>query len=115
MNTRIEKEELKDYLDRFSKQMPAELVEIEVAGLNLGDQIQTSWTPLTGLSYDPYDDAVVVNINNGKLEHIIPKPIEFWVEEGTSGIMAMNIKSAEGLQHILYFREPKKLPAPAIL
>lgn len=105
----IEKKSLKSYLDHFSKDMPTELVEIEVTGLDLGHQIEAEWAPMSGISYDPQNDVVSVVFDSGKLEHQIRKPMEFWVEEGEGGVKTMSIKCAEGLQHLIRLKEPKRL------
>ena len=111
MSTRqIEKENLKAYLDHFSMIMPAELVEIEVASLNIGDQIEAEWVPMSGISYDPKDDVVVVELDNGNVMHNIRQPVEFWLDEDDSGVRSFEVKCAEGHLHIIRLKEPKKLP-----
>lgn len=104
----IEKDQLKDYFDHFSMIMPAELVEIEVAGLDLGDQIEAEWVPLNGISYDPKDDVVVVDLE--KTEHTVRAPAEVVVDEGDDGIHSISIKCGEGHLHVLRLKEPRKLP-----
>jgi hypothetical protein len=39
------------------------VAEIEVASLDLGDQIQAEWLPLIGITYDPNDDVVEVALD----------------------------------------------------
>jgi hypothetical protein len=41
------------YFDRISKLAVGKQAEIEVASLNLGDQIEAEWVPLLGITYDP--------------------------------------------------------------
>jgi hypothetical protein len=41
------------FLDTVSKLLEAKEVEIEVASLDLGDQVQAKWLPLIGITYDP--------------------------------------------------------------
>ena len=48
---------LKDYFDRVSKVLGPKLVELEVASLRLGDQVEPDWVPLIGLTYDPKSDV----------------------------------------------------------
>ncbi len=110
---KIERENLKNYLDHFSTIMPSELVEIEIAGLDLGDQIEAEWAPLTGISYDPKDNVVVVDIDNGKLEHLVRDPVEFVVDEDDNGIHSFTIRSGDGHLHVVRLKEPKPLPEPA--
>lgn len=106
----IEKEHLKDYLDHFSSVVPTELAEIEVASLDLGDQIAAEWTLLSGLSYDPKDDVIIVDLDNGNLRHTIQSPQEFVVQEGEDGISSFQIKCVKGHLHIVNFRQPRALP-----
>lgn len=42
--------------------------EIEVALLDIGDQIEAEWVPLLGITYDPKDDPVVVLLDG--LDHL---------------------------------------------
>ncbi|HEB97172.1 MAG TPA: hypothetical protein ENI96_12185 [Sedimenticola thiotaurini] len=109
----IEKERLKDYLDHFSIVIPTELTEIEVASLELGDQIAAEWVPLSGLSYDPKDDVILVDLDNGKYEHTIQQPVEFAVQEGDDGIQSFEVKCSKGHLHIIKFRQPRQLPPAA--
>ncbi len=107
---KIEKSHLKDYLDHFSSIMPDEQAEIEVAGLDLGDQIEAEWVTMSGISYDPKDDVVVVDINNGELQHMIRKPVDFEVTEDENGVHAFEIRCGEGHLHIVRLKTPQ--PAP---
>jgi len=106
----IAKEHLKDYFDHFSMIMPTELVEIEVAGLDLGDQIEAEWAPMTGISYDPKDDVVVVELEDGKVQHSIRAPAEVVVDEDDNGIHSISIRCGEGHLHVLRLKEPRLLP-----
>ncbi len=108
---RIDKARLKDYFDHFSMIMPTELVEIEVAGLDLGDQIEAEWVPLSGISYDPKDDVVVVDLNDGQVQHSIRAPAEVTVEEDDGGIRSLSIRCGEGHLHVLRLKAPRALPA----
>ncbi|HEB57175.1 MAG TPA: hypothetical protein ENI98_12905 [Gammaproteobacteria bacterium] len=106
----IEKEHLKDYLEHFNNVAPTELTEIEVAGLALGDQIAAKWTLLSGISYDPKNDVIVVDLDNGSLQHSIQKPVEFIVQEEDDGIRSFQIKCSDDHLHIINFRQPEALP-----
>jgi len=111
MTTRqIERDDLNNYLDSFSTIMPAELVEIEVAALDIGDQIEAEWAPLSGITYDPKDDVVVVDIDDSAVEHMIRSPQEFTVDEDDNGIHSFSIRDSEGRLHIIKLKEPKALP-----
>ena len=107
---KIEKRNLKEYLEHLSGRIPTELVEIELAGLDVGDQIEAEWVSMTGIGFDPDEDVVSIELENGKLEHVVREPVEFWVEEEGAHVRAINIVSGDGLQHLIRLKEPKKLP-----
>ena len=104
----ISREQLQDYFDHFSTIMPSELVEIEVAGLELGDQIEAEWVPLKGISYDPGNDRVVVAVENS--EHTVKAPADVVVDEDDNGIRSISIKCGEVHLHVLRLKELRKLP-----
>ncbi len=106
----IPQDHWKDYFDHFSMVMDSELVEIEVAGLDVGDQIEAEWLPLSGISYDPKDDVVVVDAGD-VLQHSIRKPRKIHVDEDDNGLHSMDIECAQGHHHILRFKAPLALPA----
>ena len=47
--TQLAKSRWKDYFDSVSKVLGSKLVELEVASLGLGDQVELDWVPLIGL------------------------------------------------------------------
>ena len=109
----IDRNDLEHYLDHFSGIMPTELVEIEVAGLDLGDQVEAEWVPLSGISYDPRDDVVVIDLNDGALQHMVRQPREFVVEEDNAGIHSFSIRDNDGRLHLVKLKEPRELPEPS--
>jgi hypothetical protein len=60
INRKVEKAEWKQFFDVLSKQVEGAHAEIEVASLELGDQIEAEWLPLIGLVYDHKDNAVEI-------------------------------------------------------
>ena len=52
----VPKAEWREFFDRFSKGLLGKWAEIEVAGLDLGAQVEADWLPLIGIVYDPKDD-----------------------------------------------------------
>src|SRR5438105_578300 len=53
MSQKLDKTQLRELFDRVTKQLEGKPVQVEVASLKLGDQIQAQWMPLLGLTYDP--------------------------------------------------------------
>ena len=105
----LDKTQWETYLDNVAKHLDAEQVEIEVAGLDLGDQIETEWVPLIGISYDPKDDEVSVAVVGA--EHLVPKPAEIVVEDNVDGLHWIDIKDGDGHQHIVRLKKPLALSA----
>jgi hypothetical protein len=110
MTTRkLDKTQWKGFLERMSKLLEGKQAEIEVASLKLGDQIEAEWVPIVGLTYDPKDDLIDVELDG--LDHMIPKPRELYVENGVS-VASIEIVDADGVMQILKFKDPMMLPAP---
>ena len=85
--------------------------EIEVASLRLGDQVGAAWLPLIGITYDPNDDIVEVALEG--LDHLITRPREVYVEDGSNGVSALEVVDADDVKQIIKFRDPLMLPGPA--
>jgi hypothetical protein len=98
------------FFDAMSKALLGKLAEIEVASLDLGDQIAAEWVPMLGITYDTADDAIDVGLDRGS--HIIHHPREIVVEEDPAGLTSVAITDAEGERQIVRMKEPLKLSAP---
>ena len=108
MARKLEKPEWSSFLDRFDKGLADTQAEIEVASLNLGDQVQAKWVPLIGIVYDPKDDIVEVAVEN--LDHIIQRPRELYVEEEDGELSSLAVVDGEGTRHVVNFRQAVNLP-----
>jgi hypothetical protein len=108
--TQLAKSQWQPYLDRVSKALGAKLIEIEITGLGLGDQIEVEWLPLLGVSYEPKDDMVLVTAEG--IEHRIPHPKRIHVDQDELDLHSIEVVDADGEHHILIFKEPVALPAP---
>jgi hypothetical protein len=109
--TQLAKTRWKEYFDRVSKILGTKLVELEVASLGLGDQVEVEWVPLIGLTYDPKNDVLAVVMEG--IEHNIQHPQEIHVEQDVETLHSIEVKDASGEQHILLLKDPLRLPAPA--
>ena len=105
----LDKVQWQSYFDRMAKQLGASLVEIEVAGLGIGDQIEAEWVPLIGISYDPKDDVLEVAAEG--IDHLIRQPREIAVEDGADGIRWLEVEDSDGNRQIIRFKSPLLLPA----
>ncbi len=107
----LERDHWKDYFDHFSSVTGTELVELEVAGLDIGDQVEAEWLPLSGISYDPKDDVLVVDAGEA-LQHLIRSPKAIRVQEDDSGIHSFEVEDGDGHVQIIRLKAPLALPAP---
>ena len=111
MATRIiDRQDWQHYFDHLSSVMPTFMVEIEVAGLDIGDQIEGEWVPMTGISYDPKSDLLTVELDNGRGMHNIDKPQQVVVEEDDAGLLSIEVKCGHGHIHVLRLKTPLELP-----
>jgi len=107
---KLDSTQWKDFFDRVSKELTAKQVEIEVAGMDIGDEIEAEWIPFAGISHDPKDD--VLTIFSDRLEHRIPKPKEVWVDFGVDGLHSLEVVDADGHKQIVLLKNDLALPKP---
>jgi len=107
---KIEKDKWRSFLDGLSRILPAKEAEIEVASLDIGDQIEAEWLPLLGLTYDPKNDVVEVALDG--LDHLIHHPRELYIENGAGTMTSLEIVDDEGVSQIVKLRDPLALPPP---
>lgn len=112
-NEVIDKGQWEFFSNRLSRQLEGAQAEIEVASLNIGDQIQAEWVPLLGVSYDPKDDIVEIAVEG--LDHIVREPATLSVHREGPTIASLAVESRSGERHIVRFRQPLSLPAPEAL
>jgi hypothetical protein len=105
----IPRAEWRAFFDSFADALIGKRVEVEAASLDLGDQIVAEWLPLLGVSYDPHDDLLDVALSG--LNHLIRRPGEIYVQEGTKGLETIAVVSADGVKQILRLKDPLMLPA----
>ena len=79
---RVPQEAWDRFFNGVSELMQQRLVEVEVIGLDVGDQVEAEWVPLLGVTYDPKSDSLFVQTSTGAgmLDHSIDSPRE--VAEG---------------------------------
>jgi Family of unknown function (DUF5335) len=107
---KLEKQEWRSFLDVMSKLLEAKDAEIEVASLQLGDQIEAEWLPLLGISYDPRDDVLDIALDG--FDHIIRKPREIYLDNGDAALTSLEIVDADGVKQIVKLKDRLTLPAP---
>jgi Family of unknown function (DUF5335) len=100
--------EWRPFFDRMSKALLGKWAEIEVASLELGDQIIAEWVPLLGITYDTKDDLLDVALDRSN--HLIRHPRDIVVEETPTGLASVVVIDAEGARQIVRLKEPLMLP-----
>jgi hypothetical protein len=102
--------EWKPLLDRLSKTLIGKRAEVEVAALQLGDQVAADWLPLLGITYDQKDDLIEVALDG--FDHMIRRPREINLLQEDGQWSAVQIVDAEDRRHIVRLKEPLMLPPP---
>jgi hypothetical protein len=107
----IEQRNWGPFLDTLSQTLIGKQAEIEVASLDLGDQMLAEWLPLLGISYDHKDNLVAVSLDG--VDHLIPSPRELHADMDASGLAALIVIDDEGRRQIVRLKDPLALPSPA--
>jgi hypothetical protein len=108
---KLEKAEWTPFFDAISKILVGKRAEIEVASLDIGDQIEAEWVPILGITYDQKDDILEIALDG--VDHLIPTPQEIYVDLGATGLVNLEVIDSEGERQIVLLREPLMLPAPS--
>lgn len=104
--------EWRSFFDQLSKGLLGKWVEIEVASLDLGNQVTAEWIPMFGITYDSRDDLLDVALD--RIDHLIRHPKEIVVEEGPTGVTTVAVVDKEGVRQVLKMRDPLMLPPAGI-
>lgn len=100
--------EWRPFFDRMSKALLGKWAEIEVASLDLGDQVIAEWVPMIGITYDSKDDLLDVALD--RANHLIRHPREILAEQGPTGLASVAVIDEDGARQIVRLREPLMLP-----
>jgi hypothetical protein len=106
----LDKADWRGFFDQVSKILIGKRVEIELASLALGDQIEAEWLPLLGITYDPKDDIIEIALDG--LDHLIHRPQKVYIDGTPTALAALEVVEGEGIQQIIKFRDPLTLPPP---
>lgn len=108
---RIDRRGWQAFFNMFTRGLVGKRAEIEVASLDLGDQVVAEWLPLLGISYEPKSDVVAIALEG--VDHLIRSPREIHADYVTDSLIALQIVDREDRQQIVRFADPIALPAPA--
>ena len=101
----------KSYFEVMSDALIGKWAEVEVASLDLGDQIVAEWVPLLGVTYDDKDDLVDVALGGeNQLNHLIRRPAQIEVVDDADGLRSIAIRTGDGTVQVLKLKDPLRLP-----
>jgi hypothetical protein len=103
----IPKTEWRAFFDQMSKALLGKRAEVEVASLDLGDQVIVEWMPMIGITYEPNDDVLDVALDGPN--HLIRGPQQIAVDEAPTGISSIAVTAADGARHIIRLKAPVML------
>ena len=104
---RLDRAEWREYFDGVSNQLGPAEVEIEIAALPLGVQVETKWATLRGLTYDPKSDVMQVFAEG--VNHLIHGPQEIFVQEDDAGLESVSVLDKTETKQIITLRRPLQL------
>jgi hypothetical protein len=105
----LPKSEWRAFFDLMSKALLGKRAEIEVASLDVGDQIVDEWVPLIGITYDSRDDLLDVALD--RANRLIRRPQAIEVQENAAGLASLAVVDAAGARHIVRLKDPVMLPS----
>ena len=86
---KLDKGAWQQYFDYMSRGLEGIQAEIAAAALPLGDQIETEWLPVLGITYDPKGDVLEIALDG--IDHPIYKPREIYVDATAGELMSLEI------------------------
>jgi hypothetical protein len=110
ISRKVEKNEWKPLFDFLSKLLEGKHAEIDVASLDLGDQVEVEWLPVIGFVYDPKNDIVEIALEG--VDHLIYGPREIYFAEEAGKFLGVDILDAKGVHQIVKLKDPLMLPDP---
>jgi hypothetical protein len=102
----IGRSEWRSFFDEFSRDLDAMLATVEVAGKDVGAQVEAERPQLTGITYDDRDDIVVIGLaappdGPEDLEHIVYGPLRIYMASGGDHTIVFDIEDAEARKTLL--------------
>jgi hypothetical protein len=104
----VPQSEWRRFFDRMSTGLLGKWAEIEMASLELGDQIIAEWIPLLGITYDAQDDLLDIALD--RANHVIRHPREILAEETVTGLISVAILDENGATQVVRLKQPLMLP-----
>jgi len=102
-NKELPRREWRPFFDFLSKAVAGQNVEVEVVGLNLGDQIEQDWLRLKGLTYGPKDDIFYVYTEG--LDHMIRSPSQIFTDWSGTELRVIEVYDKDNRSHIIKLKD----------
>lgn len=96
----LEKERWQSYFDNFSRVMEPVPASLEIVAKEIGDQKEAENLTLEGITYDPKDDVLEIQLSD-RVDHLIHGPQEVHITETDDGFSSMEVVDKDGTKHIL--------------
>jgi len=106
-NNLIDKNSWKEFFEFASKNAKGQQIELEIIGMDIGDQIEEEWVNLVGMSYDPNEEILFVHTATD--DHPILKPQEVVSSVDGSVTHSIAVKDSNGVVQIIKFRTPLRI------
>lgn len=108
MTTRtLNRTDWQPYFDRMARTLEGKLTSVEITSTQLGDQWAVRRLPLGGITYDPKDDLIELDMRG--VDHLVRHPQAVTVEEEAGGVASMEIIADGGIREIVTFSDPLML------
>jgi len=118
MEEQIAKDQWAAFLKDFDRTHHGNEARLEIIGRDFGDQEETAWLPLSGISYDPHGDQIIVTVGGISsrypvhLSHMITHPVQVAVTELTKGTQcSILIEASDETETLVHVRPPLELTA----
>ena len=111
--TMIPRDRLARYFDEFTKHFlqggSHEEVDVEVLSPDLGDQYVAEGVHLMGITYEPKDNSLELELDSG--DHRIDEPKEVWTIEETDGFVnTIEVVHKDSTKEIVKIRRGRSRP-----
>ena len=112
---RIPRDQLEAYFDAFSKKFllddSRDAADVQVLSPDWGGQYVAEGVHLSGISYDPHDNALDFVLETG--DHRVYQPAEVWaIEERDGFVSTIDIVQLDGVRHVVTVKKVGLRPVP---
>jgi hypothetical protein len=118
MEERIAKAQWSEFFKDFAKTHHGYEACIEILGQDFGDQEEAVWLPLSGISYDPHGDHIIITLGGMSsrypvhLTHMIAHPTELAMHQPRAeGISSVRVVSPDETETLVHLRRQPQLPS----